>query len=465
MAAPTTAKTARVRPAGLRQLALEQLASCVDADVEATASEAMGAREQDGRRSSFLSEKEERENAFLLDFFAELLGRTLALRDSEKRFFERGPSTIEASIFLSPFPPSSPLPEPAAMRFLFAITLCILALAMGQVAAREIAGLRRLSASNADAAAPVSIRSGATSSSKSLPEITLYGEALCPDTAAFVSRVLGPLLDAGAISKGGGKGGSGAGTAKSTSSAAATPSARSAVPTTLDASASSSFLPLASQPGGGFLSAHSGGPAPTALSPEQQPLLLGGGSAGTVTINSASSSSDSENAATPAASFRFVAWGKAKRSADGTKVTCQHGPKECELNMLLECAQAKQQASGAFPATLKCYFAALGKAGGGTPASLESCVGDEALYAKISACAAGPEGTALEAAAGKETLEKQSALTFVPWVVVDGKQLAGKCGSALKAACESSKAKGVSPLSPVCSKVSELTTEGCPGAP
>ena len=106
-----------------------------------------------------------------------------------------------------------------------------------------------------------------------------------------------------------------------------------------------------------------------------------------------------------------------------------------------------------------------GRGGGGTPASLEKCVGEEALYSKISACAAGPEGAALEGAAGRETLEKQSALTFVPWVVVDGRQLAGKCGLALKVACDISMSKGVSPLSPACSKVPELTTGGCPGAP
>ena len=350
------------------------------------------------------------------------------------------------------------------MRLLLALAFCILALALGQVSAREMAGLRRLSAStDASEVSSTSNRSGATSS-KSLPEITLYGEALCPDTAAFVSRVLGPLLDAGAIAKSGGKGGSGTG--KSKSSLAATPS-------TLDAASASSLPSLASEPGGGFLSAHSGGPAPTALA-APEPLTLGSGekgSAGTVTINSASSSSSLAASSdgggnAPAASFRFVAWGKAKRSeGGGSKVTCQHGPRECELNRLLECAQAKQQATGAFPATLRCYFASLGKAGGGTPASLEKCVGDDALYAKVSACAAGPEGAALEAAAGSETLDRQSALTFVPWVVVDGKQLAGECGSALKVACESSKAKGVSPLSPACSRLPELTTKSCPGAP
>lgn len=336
------------------------------------------------------------------------------------------------------------------MRLLLALAFFILSLALGQVTAREMAGLRLLSASNDASAAVASKHSGAASA---LPEITLYGEALCPDTAAFVSKVLGPLLDAGAIAGSGGKGGSGTG------KAAATPSAPSSRVDVASAAASS----LASEPGGGYLSAHSGGPAPTALlagaAPEKP--LEKGSTARTVTINSVA---DSESAAAPAASFRFVAWGKAKRSSEG-KVTCQHGPKECELNKLLECAQAKQQASSSFPASLRCYFAALGRAGGGTPASLEKCVGDDALWSKISSCAAGPEGLALEAAAGTETLDKQSALTFVPWVVVDGKQLAEECGAALKAACESSKAKGVSPLAPACSRLPELTSKSCPGAP
>ena len=38
--------------------------------------------------------------------------------------------------------------------------------------------------------------------------LTLYGEALCPDTAAYVTRVLAPLLDSGLLGVGaGGAGG------------------------------------------------------------------------------------------------------------------------------------------------------------------------------------------------------------------------------------------------------------------
>ena len=476
--AKTTARCRGAPSAGLRQE--QQLARCVDdADIEATASEGFGASARRVRRFSFFprrKKKREHETRKCPCFFSRraFFKKKLDARRSHQNFrkdfffwVRREQSTI--STFPHSFPlPSTPFSSPT-MRSLLALALCILSMALGQVVAREMAGLRLLSASNADAAAASAtsklLRSGATSAS--LPEITLYGEALCPDTAAFVSRTLGPLLDAGAIAKSGGKGGSGAGTSKSSSRAAATPSA----PASASASTSASSLPssLASEPGGGFLSAHSGGPAPTALTTASEPLTLGkGGAAGTVTINSAPSSSaaapdSSENA--PAASFRMVAWGHARRSADGTKVTCQHGPRECELNKLLECSQAKQKGTEAFfPATLRCFFATLGKAGGGTPASLEKCVGDDALWAQISACAAGPEGTTLEAAAGTETLDTQSGLTFVPWVVVDGKQLAGECGSALKAACESAKAKGVSPLAPACSRLPELTSKGCPGA-
>lgn len=368
--------------------------------------------------------------------------------------------TIEPSLFAqllsSPSPP--PSLSPPTMRLLLTLALFVLSLALGQATAREMAGLRRLSASNdASAASSTSVRSSATSS-KSLPEITLYGEALCPDTAAFVSRILGPLLDAGAIAGSGGKGGSGTGKAAATPSA---PSSRADV-----ASAAASSLPssLASEPGGGYL-CPLGRPGPDRAPRRRRPRKAP--RKGLRRQNRHDQlGPDSENA--PAASFRFVAWGKAKRSSSDGKITCQHGSKECELNKLLECAQAKQrQASGAsssFPATLRCYFAALGKAGGGSPASLEKCVGDDALWAKISSCAAGPEGLALEAAAGTETLDKQSALTFVPWVVVDGKQLAEECGSALKVACESSKAKGVSPLAPACSRLPELTSKSCPGA-
>ena len=350
------------------------------------------------------------------------------------------------------------------MRLLFALTICILALALGQkAAAREMAGLRRLSAESPETTtttpASASTRSGAAAASKtSLPEITLYGESFCPDTAQFVSQILGPMLDAGAIDTSDGKTGSAAG--KSSSKATSSNSA-AAAPSPLSTPAVQSSPPLASQPGGGFLSAHSGGPAPTELSASKPLTLASGGSAGTVTINSAAAAA-SENTDTPtaAATFRFVPWGKAKFAADG-KITCQHGPKECELNKLLGCAQAKQASAAKFTSTLRCYFGALGKSGGGTPASLERCVGDEAAYAKIAACASGAEGAALEAAAGKET-EKQR-LSFVPWVLVDSTALGAECGSALRVACEKAKAKGLSPSS--CSRIPELTVEGCPGAP
>lgn len=442
LAAPATART------GLTRLRQQQRvlhwASCIDVVIEATTKEAIKRKSRVGFCRFVERETNgERRNSPLL-----LLDGVFCIFDAPthtlKRFF---PLSVDRkkkrALLLSVFPPPFAFILPLTMRVLVELTICILALALVQVAAREVAGLRRLSAPTDELTTPASSTRSGVASKSTLPEITLYGEALCPDTAAFVSRILGPLLDAGAIAKSGAKGGSGAGKSKSTTSPAAlTPSSLSTW--------SVSSPPLASLPGGGFLSAHSGGPAPTALAP---------GDTGTVTINSASSSSDYDAAA---ATFRFVPWGKAKRSPEG-KVTCQHGPKECELNKLLGCAQVKQPER--YPTTLRCYFASLGKTGGGTPAALEKCVADESLFAKISACASGAEGAALEAAAGKETLETQKALTFVPWVVVDGKQLGSECGAALRAACESAKAKGISPLAPACSRLPELTTDDCPGAP
>ena len=42
-------------------------------------------------------------------------------------------------------------------------------------------------------------RTATAAAAASRPTLTLYGEALCPDTAAYVTRVLAPLLDSGLV--------------------------------------------------------------------------------------------------------------------------------------------------------------------------------------------------------------------------------------------------------------------------
>ena len=37
--------------------------------------------------------------------------------------------------------------------------------------------------------------------------------------------------------------------------------------------------------------------------------------------------------------FRYIAWGNAKYDADQKAVYCQHGSVECDLNILINCAQ------------------------------------------------------------------------------------------------------------------------------
>ena len=68
----------------------------------------------------------------------------------------------------------------------------------------------------------------------------------------------------------------------------------------------------------------------------------------------------------------YVGWGNAKNSSGG--VTCQHGPRECELNKALNCAQRLAASQEAFFKFLYCLESTA--FGSSSEDVLQTCSGD-----------------------------------------------------------------------------------------
>ena len=246
--------------------------------------------------------------------------------------------------------------------------------------------------------------------------VVLYGEALCPDTAAWVARVLAPAVEAGLIGPPG--------------------------------------LRRAGSSGGG------GG------SDEEEE-----DDGGEVEADAAAATATAapHRRRRPPATFRYVGWGNATpaKVGAGPSPTCQHGPAECRLDAALNCAAALVAPRAAsFDLTL-CYFKAVAAAGAGAavtagPALMAGCAAAAGVrdWDRVLACAAGERGAALAEKAGAETAGLDPKKTFVPWVVVDGEALAGECGALVARVCERVGRGG-----PGCEGPPPNPTPACPGAP
>jgi interferon gamma-inducible protein 30 len=104
----------------------------------------------------------------------------------------------------------------------------------------------------------------------------------------------------------------------------------------------------------------------------------------------------------------------------GGKVRCQHGEKECELNMVEACGIKHLPDTQDY---MDFIFCVEGDAKKSTPdAVIKSCAKDSATAASITACygeGSGAEGTAAIAAAAQQTAPLNHEYT--PWLVINGK--------------------------------------------
>ncbi|BDA49959.1 probable Gamma-interferon-inducible lysosomal thiol reductase [Coccomyxa sp. Obi] len=150
--------------------------------------------------------------------------------------------------------------------------------------------------------------------------------------------------------------------------------------------------------------------------------------------------------------FDFVGWGNAKNNSG--EIKCQHGPKECELNIVLNCAQHLSKSQEVFFSFLSCLEKKAFRESSADV--LQSCTSDEKLSEKaLQECAFGGQGKELEKAAEAAT----PAHPYVPWVLVDGVPLGPDCGNLATYICTAY--KGEKPKE--CHETPEF--KPCPGIP
>lgn len=104
-------------------------------------------------------------------------------------------------------------------------------------------------------------------------------------------------------------------------------------------------------------------------------------------------------------------------------ITCQHGASECDFNILQTCVIAHSATGSSSAHNVSAWLPAihcLEGYGSKQGAHAQECVeGAGMVFAPVSACWKGPEGAALELAAGAATAALQPAHQFVPWVTLD----------------------------------------------
>jgi interferon gamma-inducible protein 30 len=101
-------------------------------------------------------------------------------------------------------------------------------------------------------------------------------------------------------------------------------------------------------------------------------------------------------------------------------VRCQHGPAECRLDRMINCATHLHPGQAHWLPFVTCLEGAEGGAEG-MEGAVEGCAAKAGLdAAAIHTCAEGPQGDALERAAAEETAALCPPHRWVPWVVVNG---------------------------------------------
>jgi interferon, gamma-inducible protein 30 len=118
-------------------------------------------------------------------------------------------------------------------------------------------------------------------------------------------------------------------------------------------------------------------------------------------------------------SFRYVAYGNARLNQHGT-LQCQHGPKECELNRVINCIQDLHPNQNRWLPFVVCLESDADKQN--EPDELViSCSKATALDpSPILSCAASAKGDELEKKAAEETASLDPQHTYVPWLVING---------------------------------------------
>lgn len=126
-----------------------------------------------------------------------------------------------------------------------------------------------------------------------------------------------------------------------------------------------------------------------------------------------------------------VVWGNARLSPSGA-ITCQHGPAECELNIMQDCAIALSTGPEQFVPFIHC----LELQGPNQKNYVSKCATEVKLSLQdLNACWKGPQGQALVLAAQKATPADHQ---YVPWATVNGVNACDEtgCDGVLAAVCK-----------------------------
>lgn len=122
--------------------------------------------------------------------------------------------------------------------------------------------------------------------------------------------------------------------------------------------------------------------------------------------------------------IRFVPYGKASHRLSGEgedlyNFQCQHGPTECQGNMVHACATSIVRSPSLLMKYIKCMIS-------DNYSPLEAgkrCAGSVGVaWADIEKCVVGKEGHGLLAQFGDSTHTLQPKVSFIPTIQVDGKQ-------------------------------------------
>ncbi|KAJ7360409.1 antigen processing and presentation of exogenous peptide antigen via MHC class I [Desmophyllum pertusum] len=118
----------------------------------------------------------------------------------------------------------------------------------------------------------------------------------------------------------------------------------------------------------------------------------------------------------------LVPYGNAEESKRGAKwvFECQHGPKECQGNLIETCAiSLLKNISVSFP-FVHCFEKDIGRQD--PKAVAENCAKSLGIdYAPIEGCVSGPQGNELEHKMAMKTDALEPQHEYVPWVTINGK--------------------------------------------
>lgn len=121
----------------------------------------------------------------------------------------------------------------------------------------------------------------------------------------------------------------------------------------------------------------------------------------------------------------LIPYGNADEYREGSKwvFECQHGPKECEGNLIETCAIALLNNISASLSFIHCFEESAERSGDPQPFEIaEKCAETLKIeYTDIESCAKGQKGMELEHQMALKTDALEPQHEYVPWVTINGK--------------------------------------------